>query len=108
GDAQLTASFFLKSRSSPTAEKVVDEDCPEPPNPESIHQPILVDFKGKKSVRTPLNPVSPQANSILSHTTPSEQAPQPGDDTVQPQNNTIPLPTPSLTFSKPNIVFPKI
>ncbi|KAG6886676.1 hypothetical protein C0995_005966 [Termitomyces sp. Mi166 len=37
GDAQLTASFSLKSRSTLTVEEVVDEDCLEPPNPESMH-----------------------------------------------------------------------
>ncbi|KAG6859806.1 hypothetical protein C0995_003698 [Termitomyces sp. Mi166 len=82
---------------------VVDEDCLKPPNPESIHQPILVDLKEEKSVSTPPNPPSPQANPIPSHATPSEQLPQPRDDTAQPQNSVIPLLTPSLTFPEPNI-----
>ncbi|KAG6871652.1 hypothetical protein C0995_001772 [Termitomyces sp. Mi166 len=85
-DAQLTASFS-KSRSTLTIQEVIDEDCPEPPNPESIHQPILVDLKREESVSTPPNPPSSQANPIPSHATPSEQLPQPGDNTAQPQNN---------------------
>ncbi|KAG6901085.1 hypothetical protein C0995_001057 [Termitomyces sp. Mi166 len=106
-DAQLTASFSFKSRSAPTIEEVLDEDCLESPNTESIHQPILVDLKRKESVSTPLNPPPSQANSIPLYTTLSEQMPQPGNGTAQPQNNVIPLPTPSLTFPKPNIVFLK-
>ncbi|KAG6886563.1 hypothetical protein C0995_006879, partial [Termitomyces sp. Mi166 len=47
-DAQLAASFSLKSRSAPTIKEVI-EDCLESPNPESIHQPILVDLKGGES-----------------------------------------------------------
>ncbi|KAG6887227.1 hypothetical protein C0995_000304 [Termitomyces sp. Mi166 len=81
-DAQLITSFSLKSRSAPTVEGVVNEDCLEPPNSESIHQPILVDLKEEESVSTPLNPLSSQANSI-----PLEQLPQPGDNTGQPQND---------------------
>ncbi|KAG6901117.1 hypothetical protein C0995_000429 [Termitomyces sp. Mi166 len=87
-DAQLATSFSLKSRSAPTIKEVINEDCSEPPNPEFIHPPILVDLKGEKSVSTPPNPPSPQAN------------------TAQPQHNTIPLPTPSLTSSEPNIASP--
>ncbi|KAG6858192.1 hypothetical protein C0995_001878, partial [Termitomyces sp. Mi166 len=49
GDAQLAASFSLKSRSTLTIKEVVDEDCSEPPNPEFIYQPILVDLEKKKS-----------------------------------------------------------
>ncbi|KAG6871041.1 hypothetical protein C0995_008864, partial [Termitomyces sp. Mi166 len=86
-DAQLTASFSLKSRSTQMVEEVVDEDCLEPPNPESIHQPLLVNLKGKESVSTSPNPLSPQANLIPSHATPLEQLLQPGDDTAQPQND---------------------
>ncbi|KAG6859744.1 hypothetical protein C0995_004589 [Termitomyces sp. Mi166 len=103
-DAQLAASFSFKSRSALTIEKVINEDCPEPPNSESIHQPTLVDLKKGKSVSTPPNPPSPQDNSIPLHTTPLEQPPQPGDDTAQPQNDATPLPTPSLMFPKPNII----
>ncbi|KAG6870954.1 hypothetical protein C0995_009421, partial [Termitomyces sp. Mi166 len=65
--------------------------------------PILVDLKEKKSVSTPLNPPSPQANPTPSHATLLEQPPQPGDDTAQPQTDAIPLPTPSLICLKPNI-----
>ncbi|KAG6886963.1 hypothetical protein C0995_002832 [Termitomyces sp. Mi166 len=72
-DVQLTASFPLKSRSALTVKEVIDEDFLEPPNPKSIHQPILVDFKEGKSVSTPPNPPSLQANPILLHTTPLEQ-----------------------------------
>ncbi|KAG6857945.1 hypothetical protein C0995_003965, partial [Termitomyces sp. Mi166 len=102
-DAQLTASFSLKSRPALTIKEVTDEDCPEPTNSESIHQPILVDLKEGKSVSTPPNPLSPQANPTPSHATPSEQPPQPGDDTAQPQTDMIPLSTPPLTWPKPNI-----
>ncbi|KAG6859122.1 hypothetical protein C0995_011340 [Termitomyces sp. Mi166 len=49
-DAQLTASFSLKSRSALTIKEVINEDCPKPPNPESIHQLILVDLKEGKSL----------------------------------------------------------
>ncbi|KAG6901266.1 hypothetical protein C0995_014355, partial [Termitomyces sp. Mi166 len=70
GHAQLTASFSLKSRSTLTIEEVVDEDCSKPPNSESIYQPILVDLMEEKSVSTPPNPPSPQANSIPSHAKP--------------------------------------
>ncbi|KAG6901041.1 hypothetical protein C0995_001644 [Termitomyces sp. Mi166 len=94
-DAQLAASFSLKSRSTPTIKEAINEG-PKPPNPESIHQPILMDLKGGKS-----------ANPIPSHATPLEQLPQPGDDTAQPQNNTISLLKLFLTFLKPNITFPK-
>ncbi|KAG6860176.1 hypothetical protein C0995_014797, partial [Termitomyces sp. Mi166 len=106
-DAQLTASFSFKSRSAPTVKEVINEDCPEPLNPESIYQPILMDLKGEESVSTPLNSPSLQANPIPSYTTPLEQPPQPEDDTAQPQNDTIPLPTLSLTFSEPNITSSK-
>ncbi|KAG6887338.1 hypothetical protein C0995_016089 [Termitomyces sp. Mi166 len=95
-DAQLTASFSLKSRPALTVKGVINKDCLEPTNSESIHQLILVDFKGEKS-----------ANPTLSHATPLEQSPQPGDNTTQPQTDTIPLLTPSLTCSKPNIAFLK-
>ncbi|KAG6885656.1 hypothetical protein C0995_009125 [Termitomyces sp. Mi166 len=105
-DAQLAASFSLKSRPALTIKEVTNEDCPEPTNSESIHQPILVDLKEEKSVSTP-NPLSPQANPTPSHATPSEQTPQPGDDTAQPQTDVIPLPTPPLTCPKPNIASPK-
>ncbi|KAG6900148.1 hypothetical protein C0995_004156 [Termitomyces sp. Mi166 len=106
-DAQLAASFFLKSRPGLTIKEVANEDYSEPSNPESIHQPILVNFKGGKSVSTPPNPLSPQANPTSSHATPSEQPPQPGDDTAQPQTNTILLLTPPLTCPEPNITFSK-
>ncbi|KAG6884374.1 hypothetical protein C0995_010360 [Termitomyces sp. Mi166 len=72
-DAQLAASFSLKSRPALTVKEVVDEDCSEPINPESIHLPILVDLIGRKSVSTPPNPPAPQANPTPSHATPSEQ-----------------------------------
>ncbi|KAG6859564.1 hypothetical protein C0995_007255 [Termitomyces sp. Mi166 len=58
-EAQLAASFSLKSRLTPTIKEVVNEDFLEPTNPESIHQPILVDLKGGKSVSTLPNPPSP-------------------------------------------------
>ncbi|KAG6901130.1 hypothetical protein C0995_000235 [Termitomyces sp. Mi166 len=106
-DPQLAANFFLKSRSTLTIKEVVNEDCLKPLNSESIHQPILMDLKRRKSVSTPPNPPSPQANPIPSHATSSEQPPQPGDNTAQPQNNVILLFTPSPTFLKPNIAFPK-
>ncbi|KAG6860204.1 hypothetical protein C0995_014375 [Termitomyces sp. Mi166 len=83
GNAQLAASFFLKSRSALIIKEAIDKDCPKPPNPESIHQPIL-------------------ANPIPSHTTSLEQPSQPRDDIAQPQNDAILLSTPSPTFSKPN------
>ncbi|KAG6901019.1 hypothetical protein C0995_002122, partial [Termitomyces sp. Mi166 len=83
-DAQLAASFSLKSRSTLTIEEVINEDCLKPPNPESIHQPILVDLKEEESISTPPNPPSPQANPIPSYATPSEQLSQPGDNTAQP------------------------
>ncbi|KAG6870614.1 hypothetical protein C0995_011751 [Termitomyces sp. Mi166 len=102
GDAQLSASLSFKPRSALTIEEVADEDCLELPNSESIHQPILVELKREESVSTPLNPPSPQAKPIPSHTTPSEQLPQPGDNTVQPQNNAILLPTPSSTSPELN------
>ncbi|KAG6901378.1 hypothetical protein C0995_012760 [Termitomyces sp. Mi166 len=107
GDAQLAVSFFLKSRSALIFEEVVNEDCPEPPNPESIHQPMLVDLKREESVSTPSNPLSSQANTIPSYAIPLEQLPQSENNTAQLQNNTISLSTPSPTFSKPNIAFPK-
>ncbi|KAG6859606.1 hypothetical protein C0995_006662, partial [Termitomyces sp. Mi166 len=47
--AQLTPNFSLKSRSTLLIKEVVNEDWSEPPNSESIHQPILVDLKGGKS-----------------------------------------------------------
>ncbi|KAG6901095.1 hypothetical protein C0995_000809 [Termitomyces sp. Mi166 len=86
-DAQLAASFSLKFRSAPTVEEVIDEDCPEPSNPESIHQSILMDFNREKSVSTPPNSLSPQANPILSHATTSEQLPQLEDNTAQSQDD---------------------
>ncbi|KAG6884522.1 hypothetical protein C0995_010168 [Termitomyces sp. Mi166 len=71
GDAQLAASFSLKSRSALTIKEVVDEDCLEPPNPEFIHQPILMDLKGGES-----------ANPISLHATPLKQLLQPEDNTA--------------------------
>ncbi|KAG6886658.1 hypothetical protein C0995_006093 [Termitomyces sp. Mi166 len=106
-DAQLTASFSLKSRSTLTIKEVINKDCSELLNPESIHQLILVDLNGEESVSTPPNPPSPQANPIPSHATPLEQPPQPEDNTAQPQNNMILLPTPSSTSPKSNITSPK-
>ncbi|KAG6887499.1 hypothetical protein C0995_014830 [Termitomyces sp. Mi166 len=82
--AQLAASFPLKSRFTLTIEEVIDEDCIEPPNPESTHQSILVDLKREESISTPPNPLSPQAKPIPLHATPSEQLFQPGDDITQP------------------------
>ncbi|KAG6859324.1 hypothetical protein C0995_009654 [Termitomyces sp. Mi166 len=97
GDAQLTASFSLKSRSAPTIKEVVDEDCLKPP---TLNSSISLSWwtLGKEKV---------SANPISSHATPSEQLPQPRDDTAQPQNNAIPFLTSSATFPKPNIAFPK-
>ncbi|KAG6871365.1 hypothetical protein C0995_005403, partial [Termitomyces sp. Mi166 len=93
-DAQLTASFSLKARPALTIKGVVDEDFPEPTNSESIHQPILVDFKEKKSVSTLPNPPFPQANPIPSYATSLEQLSQPGDNTAQPQTNANTVPAP--------------
>ncbi|KAG6859558.1 hypothetical protein C0995_007295 [Termitomyces sp. Mi166 len=70
GDAQLAASFSLKSRPTLTIKEVVGEDCSEPTNPESFHQPILVDLKGgEKSKWTPTrdaqNPPPPELSNDL-------------------------------------------
>ncbi|KAG6859750.1 hypothetical protein C0995_004526 [Termitomyces sp. Mi166 len=78
-DAQLAASFSLKSRSASTLKKVVNENCPEPPDPESIHQPILVNLKRKESNRYkgPHQPQSPSSAARLTPTKDTQNPPPP-------------------------------